>query len=67
MQRRDFDITGEWDRFVWYNSDKFSADVLANLARIMVFQQLNGDDIEFDRSPRMSEDEDMEDVDSTEG
>jgi hypothetical protein len=33
----------------------------------MVFQQLNGDDIEFDYSPRISDDEDMEDVGSNGG
>jgi hypothetical protein len=67
FQTRDFDITGEWDKFVWCNSDNFSADEIATLTRVMVFQQLNGDDIEFDSSPRMSDDEDMEDVESNGG
>jgi hypothetical protein len=67
FQTRDFDITGEWDNFVWCNSDNCSADEIATLTRVMVFQQLNGDDIEFDYSPRISDDEDMEDVGSNGG
>jgi len=65
MQTRDLDITGEWDKFVFFNCESFSADELATLTRVMIFQQLNGDDIEFDSSPQMSSaDEDMEDVGS---
>jgi len=68
MQTRDLDITGEWDKSIWFNSDKFPADELATLTRVMVFQQLNSDDIEFDSSPQMSSaDEDMEDVGSETG
>jgi hypothetical protein len=63
MQIRDFDIIGEWDKFIWENSDKIPAEQLTALARVMVFQQLNGDDIEFDCTPQMSDaDEEMEDV-----
>jgi hypothetical protein len=54
---------GEWDKFIWENSDKIPAEQLTALARVMVFQQLNGDDIEFDCTPQMSDaDEEMEDV-----
>ena len=68
MQIRDFDITGEWDKFIWENSDKIPAEQLTALARVMVFQQLNGDDIEFDCTPQMSDaDENMEDIESAGG
>lgn len=50
MQIRDLDITGEWDKFVWLNCENFPADQLATLTRVTVFQQLNGDGIEFDSS-----------------
>ena len=68
IQTRDLDIAVEWNKFVWFNSSEFPADELATLTRVMVFQQLNGDDMEFDCSPRMSgADEDMEDVESDGG
>lgn len=62
MQIRDFDITGEWDSFLWFNSDKIPAEQLTTLARVMVFQQLNGDDMEFDCTQMSDADEEMEDV-----
>ena len=68
VKTRDFDITGEWDKFVWYNSDEVPGEQLAMLARIMVFQQLNGDDMEFDRTPEMTNaDEAMGDIESDSG
>ena len=54
MQTRDFDITGQWDNFVWFNAGEMSSDELTTRARVMVFQQLNGDDIEFDCGPELS-------------
>lgn len=68
VKTRGFNITGEWDKFVWYNSDEIPGEQLAMLARIMVFQQLNGDDMEFDRTPEMTNaDEAMEDIESDSG
>ena len=64
MQTRDLDIASEWDKFVWFNCDKFSGDEMATLARVMVFQQLNGDDMEFDCGPEMFPEAQMEDAET---
>jgi hypothetical protein len=67
-QTRDFDIAGQWENFVWFNCDKMDWGELATQARVMVFQQLNGDDMEFDCGPEMfSSNEGMEDIESDGG
>jgi hypothetical protein len=54
--RRNFDVAGEWDAFIWGQCDVgFDTAEYTCMARTMVFQQLNGDDIEFDCTASMFE------------
>jgi hypothetical protein len=59
-QTRTFDVAGEWDAFIWGNCDVGLATAeYAWRARTMVFQQLNGDDIEFDCNESIFEGDQM--------
>lgn len=53
FDRRTLDIAGEWDNFVWGNCDSIPGEELAIRVRTMIFQQLNGDDKDFDCDPSM--------------
>jgi hypothetical protein len=58
--RRNFDVAGEWDAFIWGQCDVgFDTAEYTCMARTMVFQQLNGDDIEFDCTASMFEGDQM--------